>query len=110
MFPISSLEMDEVLAEIATAAILMNAPLVTFWTVDDAAEFMSARAYSDRQIGARAPAPRRRIGEGAVGWVAQYRQLLHIPDIYADSRISGLEWAASRGFNSFLGVPVMLDE
>ena len=106
----SSLDMDEVLAEIArAAATLMAAPLVTFWTVDAEAHILELRAHSDDRIGADAPAQRRRFGEGAVGWVAQQRQLLHIPNLYADERAIGHDWAKNHGFSSFLGVPVMLD-
>jgi PAS domain S-box-containing protein len=106
----SSLDMDEVLAEIArAAATLMAAPLVTFWTVDEETQTMEVRAFSDDRIGANAPAPRRPFGEGAVGWVALHRQLLQIPNIHADERTIGHEWAKSHGLSSFLGIPVMLD-
>jgi PAS domain S-box-containing protein len=107
----SSLDMDEVLAEIArAAATLMAAPLVTFWTVDEEAQTLEVRANSDERIGADAPAQRRRFGEGAVGWVAHHRQLLHIPNIHADERAIGHDWAKRHDFSSFLGVPVMLDD
>jgi GAF domain-containing protein/DNA-binding response OmpR family regulator len=105
----SSLDMDAVLAEIArAAATLMAAPLVTFWTADEEAQLLEVRAHSNDRIGADAPAQQRRFGEGAVGWVAQHRQLLHIPNIHADDRTIGHDWAKSHGFSSFLGVPVVL--
>jgi PAS domain S-box-containing protein len=106
----SSLDMHEVLTEIArAAATLMAAPLVTFWTANEEAQILEVRAHSDDRIGADAPAQQRRFGEGAVGWVAQHRQLLHIANIHADARTIGRDWAKSHGFSSFLGVPVMLD-
>jgi PAS domain S-box-containing protein len=107
----SSLDMDEVLAEIArAAATLMAAPLVTFWTVDEEAQTLEVRAFSDDRIGADAPAKKRRFDEGEVGLVARHRQLLHIPNIHDDERVIGHEWAKTHGFSSFLGVPVMLDD
>ena len=107
----STLDMDEVLAEIArAAATLMGAPLVTFWTVDEEAQTMEVRAHSDDRLGADSLAQRRRFGEGAVGWIAAQRQMLHIPDLDADERVIGHEWAKSHGFSSFLGVPVLLDK
>ena len=107
----SALHMDEVLAEIArAAAALMAAPLVTFWTVDEETDTLQQRAFSDQAIGVKVPMQTRRLGEGAVGWVALHRQFLHIPNIHTDARAIGHGWATSHGLTSFLGVPVMLDD
>jgi GAF domain-containing protein/CheY-like chemotaxis protein/HPt (histidine-containing phosphotransfer) domain-containing protein len=106
----SSLDMDEVLGEIAkAAATLMGAPLVTFWTVDEERQTLEVRAFSDDQIGVHAPPQRRRFGEGAAGWVALHRQSLHIPNTHVDERTVGHQWSKRCGLSSFLGVPVMLD-
>jgi GAF domain-containing protein/CheY-like chemotaxis protein len=103
--------MDAVLAEIArAAATLMAAPLVTFWTVDEEEHTLEVRAFSDVRLREDAPTQKRRFGEGATGWVALHRRLLHIPNIHADEWTIDREWAGIHGFSSFLGVPVMLDD
>ena len=43
-----------------------------------------------------------------MGWVAEHRQPLNVPDRYADERFFAQTWAKKHGFVSFLGVPVIL--
>ena len=71
----SSLDLDEVLREIARAAAqLMEAPAVGVWVADEKAGTLEVRAFSDDRLGATYP--RRSIGldEGLPGWVATHRQ------------------------------------
>src|SRR5438876_5949733 len=48
-------------------------------------------------------------GEGALGWIAERRQSLDVPDVTRDERFVLRDWWAARGLRSFLGVPVMLE-
>jgi signal transduction histidine kinase len=107
----ASLDMDHLLREIAqAAAMLMHAPIVGFLIADEATQTLKVRAFSDEAIGALFPVQTLRFGEGAVGWVAKHRRPLHIPDVFADERYIGRDWALAHDLHSFLGVPVVLEE
>lgn len=106
----ASLDMDHLLREIAQAATtLMHAPLVGFFIADETAQTLNVRAFSDTAVGADFPVETLRFGEGAVGWVARHRCPLHIPDMFADDRCIGRDWARTHALCSFLGVPVRLE-
>jgi signal transduction histidine kinase/DNA-binding response OmpR family regulator len=110
--PISgSLDMDQLLREIAqAAATLMHAPVAYFLLADEAAQTLTVRAFSDEICGARATLEPVRFGEDAVGWVARHRRPLHIPDLLADDRSLPHDWLTVHGLRSFLGVPVLLED
>jgi signal transduction histidine kinase len=106
----ASLDMDHLLREIAqAAATLMQAPLVGFFIADEAAHTLTVRAFSDAATGADFLVENFHFGEGAVGWVATHRRPLHIPDLFADDRYSGRDWAQAHALRSFLAVPVLLE-
>jgi PAS domain S-box-containing protein len=106
----SSLELDEVLREIAkAAATLMNATVAAFMTADEATQTLEARAYSNEVVDTNSAIRTLRFGQGAMGWVAAHRQPLNIPDISADERFVARDWAKVHGLNSFFGVPIMLE-
>ncbi|HXH83165.1 MAG TPA: GAF domain-containing protein, partial [Candidatus Tectomicrobia bacterium] len=103
----SSLDTDHVLASIARAAVqLMDAPYVGFWVADETAGLLHLRACSDDEPDASFRGPLR-FGEGVVGGVARERRPLDIPDIFADARFVGREWARSRGFRSCRAIPLL---
>ena len=105
----SSLEPDEVLAGIATAAVeLMQVPAVAVWVVDAAVKRLEIRAVA----GGMSEFPRRTlaIGEGDVGWVAAERRQLELADIAADPRVTSPEWWRQSGLKSFLGVPIIFQD
>ena len=105
----SSLEPDEVLAGIATAAVeLMQVPAVAVWVVDAAVKRLEIRAVA----GGMSEFPRRplAIGEGDVGWVAAERRQLELADIAADPRVTSPEWWRQSGLKSFLGVPIIFQD
>ena len=105
----SSLDMDDLLREIAAAAAqLIDDAVVSFWVADEAAEQLHARAFSGATEGV-SPVQTMRFGEGAAGWVAAHRQALCIPDVFADGRFARAEWWRAHGLRSFYGVPVILD-
>jgi PAS domain S-box-containing protein len=107
----ASLDMDEVLHEIAkAAATLMNAAVASFMVADEATQTLEVRAFSGPAVGADCPVQRLRYGQGGIGWVAVHRQALHIPDIFADPRYVAREWAGAHGLSSFLGIPIRLED
>jgi two-component system NtrC family sensor kinase len=107
----SSLDTDEVLHAITRAgAELMDAPLVGISLVDEATGILERRAFSDDGLGADHPGTRRRLGEGAMGWVAVHRRPLNIPDVFADDRVLAQDWCRRHGFTSALVVPILFQE
>jgi len=107
----SSLDLETVLSEIARAAsALLRAPVVRFWMVDEDAQTLWLAA--DAAEGPVDHGPNKvNIGElrGVLGWVAEHRQPLMIPNAVDDPRVHDAAWWAERGLTSFLGQPVMLD-
>jgi two-component system NtrC family sensor kinase len=107
----SSLDTGKVLSEIArAAAMLMDAPLVSFWLVDEATRTLEVQAFSDESLGADFPTPRIAFDQGGVGWVAAHRRSLNLPDVFADSRFVGLDWWRAHHFRSFFGLPILHEE
>jgi PAS domain S-box-containing protein len=108
----SSLDFDEVLVAIARAACdITGTPVVSFWLVDDAARTVTVRAWSNATVGADFPASRFAFGEGAVGTVAQTRQPVHVPDVFAGgASIRAQAWCAKHGLGAFYGVPVLAQD
>jgi signal transduction histidine kinase len=104
----SSLDMDAVLREIAqAAATLMEVPMVSIWTADEAQQFLTRRSVSDDWGSADYPTQAIRVGERTAGWVAQHRQPLHVPDVFSDDRVVSKEWHRAHGLNSLLAVPIL---
>jgi PAS domain S-box-containing protein len=108
----SSLEFDAVLVAIARAAAdIMATPVVSFWVADDATRTATVRAWSDEQAGADFPFHTFSFGEGMVGTVAANRQALHVPDVFAETRmLRARDWCQRHGLRSFYGVPVLAQE
>jgi signal transduction histidine kinase/DNA-binding response OmpR family regulator len=106
-----ALAMDEVLQAIAQAAAdTMGVPVVSVWVVDEAAQTLEARAFSDPELGRDFLPKTLAIGQGGVGWVAKHRRALHVPDVFApDSILGHRDWWHRRGLQSFYAVPVLLD-
>jgi PAS domain S-box-containing protein len=105
----SSLELDDVLGEIRQAAQeFMRAKAATLWIADEAGRTLELRTGRDADLDDH---PKRTLayGEGGVGWVAEQRTTLNVPDRFADVRFYGQEWARRHGFVSFLGIPVLLE-
>src|SRR2546428_918222 len=106
----SSLDDSEGLATIARAAAeMMGAPFVSFWVADEVTHTVTRRAVSDEAMAEGLPDAPVAYGEGALGWIAERRQNLDVPDVTRDERFVVRDWWAARGFRSFLGVPVMLE-
>ena len=106
----SSLDEREVLGTIARAAAeMMGAPFVSFWVADEVTHTVTRRAVSDETLAVGLPDAPVAYGEGALGWIAERRQNLDVPDVTRDERFVLRDWWAARGLRSFLGVPVMLE-
>jgi len=107
----SSLDLDDVLLRIARAAAdLLNAPIVEFWMPEPRTDFLTLRVSSAPQIVSGKSVTRLRAGEGGVGWVAEHRRNLNIPDIASDVRIRAVDWFEKRGLTSGLWVPILLED
>jgi PAS domain S-box-containing protein len=104
----SSLDLNEVLAEIARAAAqLMETPAVGLWVADEAARTLEPCAFSDAELAATYPRRRIKFDEGLPGWVATHRQALIVPDVFADGRILAVEWFQRHGLRSAYIVPIV---
>ena len=107
----SSLARDDVLREISRAAAeLMDVIIASFWLVDEANETLERCALSDETMGAGQSVAHAQFGVGGVGWVAQHRQPLVIPDVFADGRVINPDWWRANGLRSACVVPVMHDD
>ena len=103
----ASLDMDDVLHEIARAAVtLMDAPLVRIWIADEEAQTLENRASSDERLNTDYTLRQIHFGERGAGWVAKHRQALNIPDVFSDERTLSRDWLKARSIKSFLGVPI----
>jgi len=107
----SSLHLDEVLRAIAqAAATLMQAPAVSFWLANEAAQTLEFHSCSNERAGADWPLAELSFAQGGAGWVATHRTILNIPDVFADVRIAAHHWFRAHGFQSALLVPITLDD
>src|SRR5918912_506312 len=107
----SSLDMDQVLHEIAhAAAALVNAPFVHCLIADEATHTLESRASSDPRMGADLPVKMVPFAQGGVGWVATHRRPLQVADVFTDGRFVGLDWWRAHGLRSFLAVPIVFED
>ena len=104
----SSLDLDQVLSEIARAAAqLMEAPAVGLWVADEAARTLEPRAFSDERLAATYPRRRIKFEEGLPGWAAARRETLVVPDVFADGRILAVDWFRQHDLRSAYIVPIV---
>jgi PAS domain S-box-containing protein len=110
-FVTSTLQMDEVLAEIASAAgTLMEAPFVTLWIADERARTLELRALSDPSIGGDFPFIRASFEESLVGLVVRARGPVSVPDVFGEGETRAGDWLRAHGLSSFYGVPITLED
>jgi two-component system cell cycle sensor histidine kinase/response regulator CckA len=104
----SSLDLDQVLSEIArAAALLMDAAAVGLWVADEATRTLEPRAFSGDELAATYPRRRIAFDEGLPGWVAAHREALVVPDVFADGRILAVDWFRQHGLRSAYVVPIV---
>jgi len=107
----SSLDTAHVLRAIARAAgELMQAPLVSIWTADEAERVVRVRAFSDDAFAGQFPSTVRRYGDGGTGWVALHRRPLNTADVSADDRVAAPEWFERHGLTSALFLPILFED
>jgi PAS domain-containing protein len=107
----AALGLPQVLSAVcyATAA-LLHVPNVTIWTADEGTRTLTIQACSDAKMGRNIPRAPLGYGHGSLGWVAQHRQALHIPDGFAAPHMLGLNWWWVHGFHSCLAIPILHQE
>jgi GAF domain-containing protein len=105
----SSLDTGTVLREITRAAAeLMNIPAASFWTADEAAGTLTLIGFSDLALESDFPYRSTTFGDHALGWVAQHRRPVHIPDVFTPgSGIEAIDWWRRHGLRSFYAVPIL---
>jgi signal transduction histidine kinase len=83
---------------------LMEADRATLYLVtDDGAELWSKVVQGDQAVEIRLT-----IGEGVAGWVAQTREIVNIPDAYADQRFQpSIDLKSGYRTRSILSVPMV---
>jgi len=104
----AALELPQVLTAVcyATSA-LLHVPNVTIWMADEGTRTLTIQGCSDVKIGQSIPRTPLSYGHGSLGWVAQHRQALHIPDGFAAPHMLGLNWWWVQGFHSCLAIPIL---
>ena len=103
----SSLDLDETLTAITRAANeLMDASSASVWIADEVARTI------DRRISGPIPFPVDRLdfGEGLIGWAAQHRRILNVPDVVLDKRTIKAEWFKASALRSILSIPIVYDD
>src|SRR5258706_12810586 len=104
----SSLDSDQILGQIATAAAqLIDTRLVAVWVTDEATRTLELRAFSDETLGAGYPHRRLAYGQGGAGWVAGQRRPMHIDDLSLDARIHNRDWFIAHGLRSVYSLPII---
>ncbi len=107
----SSLDTSQVLREIAQAAAkLMDAPLVSFWLVDEMTQTLEVQVFSDESMGIDFPSPKLAFGQSGEGWVAAHCLPLNVPNIFDDDRFIALDWRQRHDLCSFFGLPILHEE
>jgi len=102
-----ALDLEDLLREIATAAVKISGAVVaTVWLNDEQARALTIAAFSDESMGKEQEFRRASYGEGAAGWVAQHRTVLHTDDIFADGRTRGLAWWQAYSLRSSYTAPI----
>jgi PAS domain S-box-containing protein len=107
----SSLDLDDVLREVATAIMdLVEAPGTVFWLVDESGTTLHARPYSSQSVESAFPYRANLVGQGIAGTVARDRQPLLISEIADDARFPApiLAWWREQGVRATYHTPVML--
>jgi len=102
----SSLDTDEILSQIAQAAVrVADARCVSLWVADETTRTVELRACSDAAIGAGHPSPRLAYGQGLAGWVTLHHEPVKADDLRTTAMIAK-DWYASHGLQSLYALPV----
>lgn len=103
-----ALELEDLLREIATAAVKITRAVVSsVWIADEAGQTLKIAAFSDDGLGKQQEFRQAAYGEGAAGWVVLHRTALHVDDVFADGRTRGLDWWRTHNLRSSYTVPIL---
>lgn len=107
----SSLEMDEVLKNIAAAvARFFDSPHASLWVLDPASgRLRRSVVHGDPRIAASSP-DELKVGEGGVGWVVARREPILSADIAQDPRIVDALRMLQVGLRYFTAFPIALGD
>jgi len=106
----SSLDTDEILRQIAAAAVrLTDARCVSLWVADEATRTVELRACSDAAIGAGHPRPRLTYGQGVAGWVTLHHEPIKADDLRQTPMLAR-DWYAAQGLLSLYALPILYQE
>jgi two-component system cell cycle sensor histidine kinase/response regulator CckA len=105
----SSLDMEEVLRQIARAAAeLMAVQFASFWVAVEGEEMLELRARSSAAAD-DFPFTTAKYTEGVLGWVASHRRSVNVADVFSDGRFLALDWWRAHGLRSFVAIPITHD-
>jgi len=106
----SSLDTDEILRQIAAAAVqLTDARCVSLWVADEATRIVELRACSNATIGAGHPSPRLAYGQGVAGWVTLHQEPVKADDLRGTPMLAR-DWYAAHGLQSLYALPILYQE
>jgi PAS domain S-box-containing protein len=108
----SSLDLDDVLREVTSAAVeLLDVPAAIFWMLDEAGTTLLPRALSSHTPGEPLPIDTLALGEGPCGWVAQHHRPLLIDNVRTDQsmRQQAKDWWINKRVGSLYATPVIID-
>ncbi len=84
---------------------LLAGPIVSLWTLEG--KELCLRASLGLQSHLRSHR-RFRPGEGMVGWIAQEKQTVVVPEFAEDPRVKNRAWAVAEGLHAFAGTPLLV--
>jgi GAF domain-containing protein len=102
----SSLDTDEILRQIAAAAVrLTDARCASLWVADEATRTVELRACSDAAIGAGHPNPHLAYGQGVAGWVILHDEPIKASDLGLTPMVAP-DWYGAHGLRSMYALPI----
>jgi signal transduction histidine kinase len=107
----TGLELPVLLPEtVRGAATLLRAPAASLWRVDEASGMLHMGAFWSATADQAGLPSTVRLDQDALGWVARHRQLLNVSDLYSETRFSALDCWRQRGWHSFIGLPMLIED
>ena len=107
----SSLQMDEVLRNVATAvARFFDVPVMNVWVVDPATRRLRRSVSLAPPIIDAGLSRDLAAGEGGVGWVVEHREPILWADIESDARFTSRELLVAHGLRFVLAHPIAIGD
>ena len=100
----TSLDADGMLGALTRAAAeIAEAPYAAIWLVDPTSTFLERHSVSVEAY----PVQRQLLGVGLMGWAAQHRTIVNVPDATVDPRTARPDWFKTAGFRSAMAIPIV---